>query len=285
MSTLAVIVPFDMFGSAGAGAGAQLVADAMREMLADNRRERKATRARSYQKHVRLKEFSFESLADYESWRPKARKTVKQSLGKNQFLLWIGGNHVSVLPVLEEIGTMPGSLVVQLDAHLDVYTLTDCTEQLSHGNFLLHADSKLPPILHVGHRDLFLPTESIEAHFEESYSAEDLALSLETSLYRLRAQTLSAKRVWIDIDCDVLDPAHFPAVDGPQPFGLLPTTLLRILDAVWSDRVAGVSISEFVPARDRNDQSLGLLIWLIEWLLLRRYDQRKAQEESGDEEE
>jgi agmatinase len=285
MSTLAVFVPFDLFGSAGAGAGAQLVADAMREMLADNRRERKTTRARSYQKHVRLKEFTFESLPDYESWHRKARQTAKQSLSKKQFLLWVGGNHLTALPVLEELGKMPGSLVVQLDAHIDVYTLTDCTEHLSHGNFLLHAENPLPPILHVGHRDLFLPDESKEAHFRDTYSAEDFAISAETALYRLRAQSLAAKRIWIDIDCDVLDPAHFPAVDGPQPFGLAPTMLLRIIDAVWTKNVAGISISEFVPARDRNDQSLGLLIWLIEWLLLRRYESRQALKESGDEEE
>ncbi len=285
MSTLAVFMPFDLFGSAGAGAGAQLLADAMRDMLADNRRERKPTRARSYQKHVRLKEMNFETLHDYESWRHHARQTAKQALSKNQFLLWVGGNHISALPVLEELGTMPGSLVVQLDAHLDVYTLTDSTEHLSHGNFLLHADNPLPPILHVGHRDLFLPANSIEAHFRESFSADDLALSPETALYRLRTQALTAKRIWIDIDCDVLDPAHFPAVDHRQPFGLAPPMLLRILDAVWTNKVAGVSISEFLPARDRDDQSLSLLIWLIEWILLRHYEHRKRIDEARDEEE
>src|SRR5579871_3613204 len=199
MSTLAVFMPFDLFGSAGAGAGAQLLADALREMLADNRRERKPTRARSYQKHVRLKEFTFETLPDYESWHRQARQAAKQALTKDQFLLWIGGNHISALPVLEELGAMPGSLVVQLDAHLDAYTLTDSTEHLSHGNFLLHAENPVPPILHVGHRDLFLPADSIDAHFKETFSAEDLALAPEAALNRLRSQALAAKRIWIDI--------------------------------------------------------------------------------------
>jgi hypothetical protein len=33
----------------------------------------------------------------------------------------------------------------------------------------------------------------------------------------------------------------------------------------------GVLPSEFHPARDRNDQSLRTLAWLLEYLLLRRY--------------
>jgi arginase family enzyme len=81
-----------------------------------------------------------------------------------------------------------------------------------------------------------------------------------------------AGRVVIDLDCDVLDPAFFPATAQPLPFGLTPLALLRVLDTVWSERVAAVAVSEFTPARDRNDQSLGLLVWLLEYLLLRRYE-------------
>ena len=52
MKTTAVCFPFDLFGSPGAGAGAELLADELREMLADNRRERVPTRALAYQDQV-----------------------------------------------------------------------------------------------------------------------------------------------------------------------------------------------------------------------------------------
>jgi arginase family enzyme len=279
MSTLAVILPFDLFGSPGTGAGAQLVGDALREMLDDNRRECMPARAASYEGRLRLKEFAFEKLEDYRGWRQAARKLAKQSLKKGDFLLWIGGNHMSVLPVLEELGAKAGSLCVQFDAHLDVYNLTGCTTEPSHGNFLLHADGPLPPIVHVGHRDLFLSRDAIAKKFHATFPAEQLAFDSRASVRSLTLKAKSARRVWIDIDCDVLDPAYFPAVDGPLPFGLTPPLLLRLLDAIWSERVVGVSISEFAPARDRNDQSLGLLIWLIEWLILRRYERRIDEEE------
>ena len=126
--TLAVFLPFALFGSPGTQQGAELLADALREMLADNRRERRPTRSRSYQPHVRVRELPFATPADYAAWLPRARRTARQALKAGDFLLWVGGNHLSVLPVYEELGAAGDTLVVQFDAHLDLYNLADCTE-------------------------------------------------------------------------------------------------------------------------------------------------------------
>ena len=83
-----------------------------------------------------------------------------------------------------------------------------------------------------------------------------------------------AQRVFIDLDCDVFDPAFFPAVTHPLPFGLNAQQVLHFIDAVWSERVIGAAVSEFDPGRDRNDQSLSTLVWLFEYLLLKRHEQR-----------
>ncbi len=270
MSILAVFIPFDLFGSSGTAAGAELLADALREMQNDNRAERRATRARSYQHRLRSREFTFETLDDVNHWEKTAREVARKALDQRQFLLWFGGNHLTVLPVLEELGRSDASVCLQLDAHLDVYHLSGCTRERSHGNFLRHSRGRLPDIIHVGHRDLFLPPREIARHFRRAISAVDWAVKPSEALESLQRETNSAGRLWIDIDCDVLDPAFFPAVEGPLPFGLSPPDLLQILDGVWGRHVAGVSISEFSPGRDRTDQSLGLLIWLLEWLLLRQ---------------
>lgn len=89
---------------------------------------------------------------------------------------------------------------------------------------------------------------------------------------RLRQAAGAARRVVLDIDCDVFDAAYFPALAQPLPFGLSPPLLLRLLDAAWGANVTAVALSEFEPGRDRNDQSLGTLLWLVEYLLLRRYE-------------
>jgi arginase family enzyme len=273
VSTTAFFFPFDLFGSGGAGGGADLLADAFQEMLADNRRERMPTRARAYQDHVRRRLFTFETLTEYQDWRPRARKALRRAIRHDEFVIWVTGNHLGVLPVYDELGGLAGdTLVVQLDAHLDIYNLSDCTAEPSHGNFLLHCAGPLPSIINVGTRELLLRPEYVQQYYQHTFPASEFVVDPEPVLRHLRKVSRAAGRVFLDIDCDVLDPAYFPAVSHPLPFGLSPTQLLRILDAIWSDRVAGVAISEFDPGRDRNDQCLATLVWLMEYVLLRRYE-------------
>ena len=273
MKTRALFFPFDLFGSPGTRAGAELLADAVQEMLADNRREKVPTRARAYANKVRFEELLLDTLADYQDWRPRAREAVRDVFGRGEFLLWTTGNHLGALPIYDELaGT--DTLVVQLDAHLDVYHLSDCTSELSHGNFLLHCDGPLPPIVNLGHRELLLRDDHIRKYYRHAYPASELHVDPGPALAQLRTWGREAERVFIDIDCDVFDPAYFPAVVQSQPFGLSPAFVLRVLDAVWSERVVGLSLSEFDPARDVNDRCLATLLWLIEYVLLKRYEKR-----------
>ena len=266
MTTRAVFFPFDLFGSSGTKAGAELLADAFEEMLADNKRERIATRARAYANKVRFEEFSFETLDDYQDWRGQARSRVKQILEKDEFLLWVAGNHLGVLPVYDELDK--NVLVVQLDAHLDIYNLSDCTAELSHGNFLLHAEPPLPRIVNVGHRELLLRPDYIQKYYHAAFSIAEM----DAAASELATICATAERIVLDLDCDVLDPAFFPATPQARQFGLEPRWMLKLLDVVGADKLAGLCISEFDPARDQNDRCLETLMWLIEFVLLRKYE-------------
>jgi agmatinase len=274
MKTTAVFFPFDLFGSAGTSAGAELLADAFNEMLADNAREQTTTRAAAYQDAVRVQELAFDTIGAYEAWRERGRGLARRILARHEFLLWVTGNHAGVLPIYEELGRgQPDTLVVQFDAHLDIHRFTDCTPELSHGNFLLHASGKLPKIINIGHRDLLLLAEDIRKHYRTAISAETLVLRPDAVLKQVRRAARRAKRVFVDIDCDVFDPSCFPAVTHPLPLGLDLHSLVRLLDAVWSERVVGVALSEFDPGRDHDDRCLSALAWLLEYLLLKRHEQ------------
>jgi len=250
-----------------------LLADAVRELIADNRREKVPTRAAVYHEQLRLKEIVFETMADYEAWRGRGRQLVRQAFRSDDFLLWITGNHLGALPVYDELARqVEGTLVIQLDAHLDIHNFRDCTAEPSHGNFLLHCDGPLPRLVNVGHRDLLLTAEYVGRYFQRAFSTVEAIAEFDKVVDCLRTEAAGAERVFLDVDCDVLDPTFFPAVTQAVPFGLSPQQLLRIVDAVWSPKVCGLCLSEFEPGRDRQDQCLALLVWLIEFIFLRRYE-------------
>jgi arginase family enzyme len=187
-------------------------------------------------------------------------------------LLWLTGNHLGTLPVYDELAGQKDVLVVQLDGHLDIHRFRDTTRELSHGNFLLHCAGPLPPVINVGHRDLLLPPEYVAKHFRQTIAAGDLAVNGPAVLQQLRGAAGTAPKVILDLDCDVFDPAYFPAVAEPVPFGLAPAQVLAVLEVIPADRLAGVLISEFAPGRDQGDRSLASVMWLLEYLLLRRYE-------------
>lgn len=271
MKTTVVVFPFDLFGGSGCSEGATLLADALREMLDDNRREKVRTRADCYTPHVRLRELAFETLDALADWRRQGRQSAHQALLRGDFLLWLSGNHLGALPVYDALAGS-NTLIVQLDAHLDVHHFHDTSTELSHGNFLLYCDGPLPPLINVGHRDLLLPAEQVARAYRQAFSAPELATEPQRVLEQVRQASAAAERIVLDIDCDVFDPAFFPAVSQPTPFGLTPHLVLRLIDALGVDRLAGLLVSEFSPARDHRDESLAILAWLIEYLLLRRYE-------------
>jgi len=203
--TTAVVFPFDLFGSAGTGAGAQLLGDALREILDDNAAETTPTRADVYRDKVRIREAAFETPKQIADWRKRGRSLARQAVADGDFLLWLSGNHLGVLPMLEELGG--DTLVIQFDAHFDLHAgWHDTTRELSHGNFLSHLDGPKPRIIHVGNRDLFLKPATTSKAFESVHAAAELAVNPEAAIKSLKAKAAAAKRIWIDLDCDVFDP-------------------------------------------------------------------------------
>ena len=49
---------------------------------------------------------------------------------------------------------------------------------------------------------------------------------------------------------------------------------MRYLGVDLGKRRIGLALSEFDPARDVNDKSLALLMWLLEYVLLLRHEKK-----------
>lgn len=273
MKTHALFHPFDLFGHSGTRQGAELLADAVEEMLRDNRRETRPTRARSYTKKVQVDEFLFDKPSDYDSWRRNAREAIAPILESGDFLVWATGNHLGALPVYDVLAAgQPPTTVIQFDAHLDVYNLADSTAELSHGNFLRHVEGTLPRVVNIGHREQVLPPSEYAPYFDAAISAAEVHADPSEVVRSLRQVRDASERIVIDIDCDVFDAAYFPAVAQPEPFGLSPALVLNLLDEIWSPKIRGLVVSEFFPPHDDRDRSLATLLWLVEWVFLKNHE-------------
>src|SRR5205814_5101724 len=94
MKTSVIVCPFALFGSPGTQQGPQILADALREMLADVRSEKRPTRGRAYLRHVRIEELDFGTLTALAAWKERAAEAARRALKAGDFLVWLGGNHL-----------------------------------------------------------------------------------------------------------------------------------------------------------------------------------------------
>ena len=83
---------------------------------------------------------------------------------------------------------------------------------------------------------------------------------------RVLDQTGLERGFWLQIDVDVLDPVHMPAVDSPDPGGIEPDDLVRLLQTL-APRAWGASVTVFDPDLDpTGDHALLLARILAEGL-------------------
>ncbi|QES47386.1 arginase [Streptomyces venezuelae] len=69
---------------------------------------------------------------------------------------------------------------------------------------------------------------------------------------------------WVHLDADVLDPSVMPAVDSPDPGGLLPAELAELLHAlVASPRCVGLNVTIYDPDLDPDGSAGALLADLV----------------------
>ena len=87
------------------------------------------------------------------------------------------------------------------------------------------------------------------------------------SLARVAASDV--RGFWIQVDVDALNPAVMSAVDSPEPGGLLPDELVRLLTPlVLHPRALGMSVTIYDPALDPDRSCARQLVSLLEALLV-----------------
>jgi arginase len=77
--------------------------------------------------------------------------------------------------------------------------------------------------------------------------------------------------IWVHVDADVLDRTVMPAVDSPEPDGLMPDELTELLAVLVSHpRTAGLDVAIYDPDLDPDGTAAGVLTDVVCEALARR---------------
>lgn len=180
-------------------------------------------------------------------------------------LLVLGGDcGIELAPVARAAARHGDDLaVVWFDAHADLNTPDTSPSGGFHGMVLRTLLGQGPPPLLPG-PDERLSTRRLVLAGVRALDPAELDLIESEAIRTLSVQALrepdrllsavaatGAGHVYIHLDLDVLDPAHFTALSCPEPGGLHPDHLRTALHALTARfHLAGLGITEHAPAPD-----------------------------------
>lgn len=171
--------------------------------------------------------------------------------------IFLGGEHSITPPIVEKMAENRRLGVIVLDAHLDLRDEYGCT-RFSHA-----CTSRR--ILEVkglgGYASIGVRSGSMEefayasrnwVNFRTSDQVREVGMdkALDSVLERLGCDL-----VYLSIDLDVLDPAYAPAVGNPEPFGLTPWDVRKVIDRM-APKIVGMDINEIAPAYDSGQTAI-----------------------------
>lgn len=165
-------------------------------------------------------------------------------------LFLLGGEHTMTLAAVR---SLKPDLFVVFDAHTDMRD-EYLGFRLSHATISRRVTELLGPekVLQVGVRASC--GEEIEYIREKKIATisalQILSGGLDEALSTIARHVNGAKRVYVSVDLDVLDPSCMPGVGNPEAEGLGTHHLLELLDRAVGSNLVGFDVMELNPAYD-----------------------------------
>jgi arginase len=191
----------------------------------------------------------------------------------------VGGDcGIALAPVAAAAAAHPGELaVLWLDAHPDLNTPETSPSGAFNGMVLRAIAGDGADGLAAGPDARVHPSklvlggiraiddgeqEFIDAHGVTVLTVEDLS---DPTMVVAALEETGARRVFIHVDLDVLDPSALAGLSYPMPFGVGPTELVALLKTVVERfPLAGASIAGFAPASpDAADDDMPTILRLV----------------------
>ncbi len=162
------------------------------------------------------------------------------------YYIFLGGEHLLTYPILKAIDRDIEHIIV-FDAHLDLRN-EYLGSKYNHATVMRRIYEETgKTITYFGARAF-----SEEELFFLENNSDIKIYSVENNIDEISSNT----RVYISIDMDVMDPAYAPGVSNPEPLGLKPYTMLKVLEKIiQNNKVIGIDIVEVNPLVDINDNT------------------------------
>lgn len=246
-------VPFD--GTSSYRPGSRFAPNAIREASSN-------IETWSWRTGIDLEEVKIHDLGDLavvhgdasETLR-RVSETIEDVISAKKLPIVVGGEHLISLGVSKAI---KDATIISFDAHFDLRE-EYLSNKLSHACVMRRISEQggSGKIIFCGVRATYRDEVNFVKEKKIPYlsSLDMLRNDIHQTSSWLRKNLEGARRVYISIDVDVLDPAYAPGIGNPEPEGISPTHLLDLLNNVIDDRTVGFDLVEVSPPYDNGNTS------------------------------
>ena len=173
---------------------------------------------------------------------------VRPAINDGKFTVAIGGEHSINIPIVRAFPEKSIALI-SIDAHLD-----SRDEYLGTPNS--HACVMRRAAEHLGLDNVYvlgaraIGEEELDRDdvvpFISSYDIMDMGI--EKAIGKALDE-VKAEKVYLTVDIDGIDPAFAPGTGTPEPFGLMPMDVKKVINII-GERLVGFDVNEVCPPAD-----------------------------------
>ncbi|OGP74477.1 MAG: agmatinase [Deltaproteobacteria bacterium RBG_16_49_23] len=175
---------------------------------------------------------------------------ARRILSAKKFPIFLGGDHLITLPIIEEIHRVyPDVHVLHIDAHTDLRE-EYLGETLNHSTVM----KKVLDLLSKGRLSQVGIRSGAQEEFALAEKIGSILFSDPKSLRRM-VNRLKNRPVYISLDLDVMDPGLLPGVGTPEPGGFTFQEILSLFKGLQPLRVIGFDLVELTPDYDPSQIS------------------------------
>ena len=192
-------------------------------------------------------------LGNADSMVEEVEARAGELVKSGKFPIVLGGEHSIAPPVVK---ALKGPNVVVVDAHLDFRTVY-LGEKNSHACTTRRISEIVGPekVIPLGVRSMSAEEKRDAKELGLNYIlAEEIdELGFEQSV-EIPLRKFANSPIHLSIDMDGIDPAYAPGVGTPEPFGITPRCVKKLI-SLLSPTLVGLDISEVSPPYDNGNTS------------------------------